>query len=129
MWVTVTHSLLGVKAYRLHYSPHPVVSVPYRSGTCTYKLQVKISSRTCIHVLPRALRLWISPPCQGGLWCCHVFYGSRPRFPIEVDSCAATCPVTLNLASRLRWAPALRLVVCCGLWASSIKKSLSDLSV
>jgi hypothetical protein len=33
-----------------------------------------------------------------------VSYGSEPRLPAEVDSGTATCPMALNLASRLRWA-------------------------
>jgi hypothetical protein len=31
-------------------------------------------------------------------------YGSGPRFPAEVGSDAATCPVAPDLTSRLRWA-------------------------
>jgi hypothetical protein len=38
-------------------------------------------------------------------------YGSRPRLSTEVGSDAATCPMTLGLASRLRWAPALPCVL------------------
>jgi hypothetical protein len=64
------------------------VSVPYGPGTPTYKSQVKTSCMVCIYTLPRALQFWTSPPA-------------------EVGSGAATCPMALDLASRLRWAPAL----------------------
>jgi hypothetical protein len=45
--------------------------------------------------LALALVLWLrtSPPGRGGLWCCHVSYGSGPRLPIEVGSGTAMCPV------------------------------------
>jgi hypothetical protein len=36
-----------------------------------------------------------------------VSYGSGPRLSTEVGSNAATCPMTLDLTSQLRWAPAL----------------------
>jgi hypothetical protein len=38
---------------------------------------------------------------------CHVPYGSGPHLPAEMGSDAATCPIAPDLASRLRWAPAL----------------------
>jgi hypothetical protein len=89
-----------------HLTLQPLL-VPCRPDTPTYKPQVKISCRTCIHTLPRVLWLRISPPSWGGLRRCHVPYGSGPRLPAEVDSSAATCPMALDLASRLRWAPVL----------------------
>jgi hypothetical protein len=58
-------------------------------------------------MLPCVLRLRTSPPCQGGLRRCHVFYGSGPYLPTEVGSDAAICPMASGLASRLRWAPML----------------------
>jgi hypothetical protein len=36
-----------------------------------------------------------------------VSYGSGPRLPAEVVSGAATCPMALDLANRLRWTVAL----------------------
>jgi hypothetical protein len=74
-------------------------------------------------------------------------YGSEPHLPVEVGSGVATCPMALELASRLRWAPALPRVLwlrssppglvgsgavtCprapCEPWVSSIKKRLADL--
>jgi hypothetical protein len=53
------------------------LSISCRSGTSTYKLQVKTGSRACIHVLPHTLLLQTSPPCQGGLRRCHM---SHPGF-------------------------------------------------
>jgi hypothetical protein len=42
---------------------------------------------------------------------CHVPYSSGPRLPAEVGSSAAMCPMALDLASQLRWAPALPRVI------------------
>jgi hypothetical protein len=33
---------------------------------------------------------------------CHMPYGSGPHLPAEMDSGAATCPIALELACRLR---------------------------
>jgi hypothetical protein len=57
--------------------------------------------------LPHALQLWTLPPYRGGLWCCHVPYGSKAHLAAEAGFGAATCPVAPNLAILLRWAPAL----------------------
>jgi hypothetical protein len=38
---------------------------------------------------------------------CHMPYDSGPRLPVEMGFGAATCPMTLDLTSRLRWALAL----------------------
>jgi hypothetical protein len=75
------------------------LSVPYGSGTRAYRLQDKTRSRACIHTLPCLLQLWTSPPCQGGLWHCHTFYGAGPRLPAEVGSSAAVCPMASDPAS------------------------------
>jgi hypothetical protein len=82
-----------------------------RTGYLTYKPQVKISCRACIHTLPCALRLRTSPPSWGGLRCCHVSYSSRPRLLTEVGSDPATCPMAPDIASQLRWAPVLPRVL------------------
>jgi hypothetical protein len=71
-----------------------------RPGTSTYKLQVKISSRACIYVLPRALWLW-TLPTGGGLQHCHVSYGSGLHLPAEGNFGAATF-LCLRISS-LRW--------------------------
>jgi hypothetical protein len=42
-------------------------------------------------------------------------YSSVPRLSVEVGSSAAMCPMAVDLASRLRWAPALPRV----LWLQS----------
>jgi hypothetical protein len=54
------------------------VSVPYRSGTPTYKLQIKTRSRTCTHAVPCALQHQVQPPSQGGLWGYQVSSASNP---------------------------------------------------
>jgi hypothetical protein len=44
--------------------------------------------------------------------------GFGPRLPVEVGSGAATCPLDLDLTSRLRWAPVLPRVPW--LWTSPL---------
>jgi hypothetical protein len=70
--------------------------------------------RSCIRninmwasALPRVIWLRTSPLGCGGLWCCHMSYGSGPRLPIEVGSGATTCPTALDHASPLGglWVP------------------------
>jgi hypothetical protein len=103
-----------------------VLSASCKLGMHTYKPQVKISSRTCIHALSRALRLRTSrsllrwapmlprvlglrtpPPDWGGLQRCHMSYGFGPRLLAEVGSSTTTCPTALDRPSLLRWAPVL----------------------
>jgi hypothetical protein len=38
---------------------------------------------------------------------CHISCSFRPHLPAEVGSDATTCPMALDIASLLRWAPAL----------------------
>jgi hypothetical protein len=38
---------------------------------------------------------------------CHVSYDSGPHFPTEVGFDTVKCPMSLDLASQLRWAPTL----------------------
>jgi hypothetical protein len=38
---------------------------------------------------------------------CHMPYDSGPRLSIEIGFGAVICPIALDLASRLRWAPTL----------------------
>jgi hypothetical protein len=81
-------------------------------------------SRTCIHTLPCVLQLQTLPLYQGRLRRCHVSYASGHRYLIEVGSSAVTCPVAPDLASWVRWAPALPhvsrlqtpLLCWCRLW-------------
>jgi hypothetical protein len=97
------------------------LSVHCKPGTSAYKLQAKIRRRVCIHVLPRTLclrsdlasllrrapalprasRLQTSPPCSGGLRCCHVSHGSRLRLPTRKGSGAATCHTAPDPVSQL----------------------------
>jgi hypothetical protein len=62
--------------------------------------------------LPHVLYLRASPPGQGGLRCCRVSHGSRPRLTTGVGSGAATWPTTL-----------------CWPWASDINKGLAGLAM
>jgi hypothetical protein len=55
--------------------------------------------------LPRAPRLRTPHPCSGGLQCCHMSHGSRPRLPAHEDSGATTCRTALDPASLLGRAP------------------------
>jgi hypothetical protein len=121
------------------------LSIPYRLGTPTYKLQVKTRCGACTHMLPCVLRHQTLPPNQGGLRGCHVSRGSRTRFPDEKGSGATTCTVAPDPLGGLRCAtcpvaphPAslpggLRAATCpivsCGLWVTSIKKRLAGLTV
>jgi hypothetical protein len=83
------------------------MSVHCRPGTLAYRLQVKTRHGLCHHALPCVLQLWTSPPYQGELRCCHISCGSRPCLSINESSDAATCPLTLDLASLPSRAPAL----------------------
>jgi hypothetical protein len=40
-----------------------------------------------------------------------VSYGSGPRLSVEVGSDVVTCPMALDIASRLRWVPTLPRVL------------------
>jgi hypothetical protein len=61
-------------------------------------------------LLPCAPRLWTSPPCSGGLQCCHVSHGYEPRLTARKGSDTATCHMASDLASLLRRAPVLSRV-------------------
>jgi hypothetical protein len=52
------------------------LSIPYRPGTPTYKLQVKTRSGACTHAPPHALQHRIQPPSQGALRGCLMSSGS-----------------------------------------------------
>jgi hypothetical protein len=60
--------------------------------------------------LPRVSRFRTPPPCSGGLWCCHVSHGFRPRLPAREGSCAATCHTVPDPAFLLGRAPVLPCV-------------------
>jgi hypothetical protein len=68
------------------------LSVPYRLGTLTYKLQVKTRGRTCIPAPSRILQHRTKPPCLGELRHCRVSNGSGLHLPICEISDAATHP-------------------------------------
>jgi hypothetical protein len=81
-------------------------------GTPAYKLQSKTRRRACICALPCALWLWTLPPGRGGLRHCHVPHASGPCLSAREGSSAATCHMTLDLASLSRQA----LVLPCAPW-------------
>jgi hypothetical protein len=57
--------------------------------------------------LPCVPRLWILPPCSGGLQCCHVSCDSGSCLPAREGSDAAMCHAAMDPASLLRRALAL----------------------
>jgi hypothetical protein len=101
--------------------------MPYGSG---HRLPVEIGSDVVMcrmisdlaswlrwaPALSRALQFRISSSAWGELRRCHVSYDSEPRLPAEVGSDAATCPMSLDHASSVRWTPAQSRVLC--LWTS-----------
>jgi hypothetical protein len=58
-------------------------------------------------VPPRVLQPRTLPPCYGGLRRHHVSYGPGSCLPTGVGFGVTTCPVALDPASLLGWAPAL----------------------
>jgi hypothetical protein len=80
------------------------LSVPCRTGTPAYKLQVKTRDRVCIYALPCVLKHRTRPPRLGGHWRCHVSHDSEPHPSAWECSDATTCPMTSNLAPPQRWA-------------------------
>jgi hypothetical protein len=62
-----------------------------RPSTSTYKHQVKIRSRACIHALSYALQHRTLPPNQGGLWGCYMFSGSGSHLSNRKCFGATTC--------------------------------------
>jgi hypothetical protein len=79
-----------------------------------------------IPVLSRVLQSQTSPICSGGLRRYHIFYGSRPRLPVEEDSGADTCPLALKGEDSII---VTRLTVPCGPHALNIKKCLAGLTM
>jgi hypothetical protein len=72
-------------------------------------------------MLPCVTRLRTSPPCSGGLRCCHVSHSSGPCLPALEGSGSATCPTAPDHAFLLRRAPALSRVL------RPSKKGLADI--
>jgi hypothetical protein len=81
------------------------LSVPYKSGTPTYKLQIKTRSGVCTHMSPHVLQHWTLPPRQGGLRGCHMPSGYGSHLPDGKRSDATTCTVAPNPASLQGRAP------------------------
>jgi hypothetical protein len=95
-----------------------------------------------LHALSCVPQLRTSPFYRGGFRCCHVSYGSGPHLPIGEGSGTAMCRAAPDPTSPLRRVLALscahgsgprlpaeegsdaatRLVVLCGLRASSVKE-------
>jgi hypothetical protein len=98
---------------QVSYDSGPRLQAEVDTDAITCPMAPDITSRLgWTPVLPRVIWLWISPLGRGGLWCCHVSYGSGPHLPAEMGYGAATCPVG-------PYEPR----------ASSIKKSLTCLPV
>jgi hypothetical protein len=76
--------------------------VPYRPGTPTNKLQVKIGSRACTYAPSRVLQYRTLPPSQGELQSCDISSGSGSRLPDKKGSSAATCTVATDPLGGLR---------------------------
>jgi hypothetical protein len=83
------------------------LSVTWRSGTPTYRLEVKTRRMTCRHTLPCILWLRTSPLCQEELRRCHVSCDSEPYPPIKESSGATTCHAAPDLSSLPRRASVL----------------------
>jgi hypothetical protein len=109
-------SRLRFRPPRLSHSESRRPSVPCRPGTPTYKIQVKTSSRACIHVLPHALWLrtsWIldgdrTSPTRARVPAVDVFYidGGRSRISSSGTSQGAYCRHFLALMVGLFRSPA-----------------------
>jgi hypothetical protein len=77
-----------------------------RAATCPAALD-PVSLPRWAPTLPRTPQLQTSPPCRGGLQRHHVSHSPGPCLPNEEGSDAAACPMTLDLTSQPRRAPAL----------------------
>jgi hypothetical protein len=86
--------------------PRLPAEVGSSAATCPMALELTSQLRWAL-TLPLVIWLWISHLGWGGLQCCDVSYGSGPRLLAEVGPGAATCHMAPDLASRVRWAPAL----------------------
>jgi hypothetical protein len=84
------------KSHQVHF-----LSVPYRLGTPTYKLQVKTGGRVCIHAPPRVLQHQTRPPCLGGLQRCRMSRSSGPGLLAQEGS-SAKCIPRLWTSPRLK---------------------------
>jgi hypothetical protein len=121
----------GTPAYRLESKTRKTYChMPYITGSCLPAWEGS-GAATCstapdhasllgrAPTLPRAPRLRILPLCSGGLWCCHVSYGSGSYLPTREGSGAATCPAALDPASlheralTLPRVPRLRILPPC----------------
>jgi hypothetical protein len=72
---------------------------PYRPGTPTYKLQVKIGTRACTQLPPCVLQNRTLLASQGGLQGYHVYSGPKARLPNRKGSDAATCTMASDPTS------------------------------
>jgi hypothetical protein len=86
--------------YHVPYGSGPRLPAEMGSGAATCLMVSDLASRLrWALALPRAPRIRTSPPSRGGLWRCHVSYGSGPHLLVEVGSGAATCPTAPDLTS------------------------------
>jgi hypothetical protein len=70
------------------FKPHLPTWVGSSAATCPVVPDLASLPRWAL-ALPHVLWLRTSPPCEGGLWCCHVSLHSGPHFPAEVGSSAS----------------------------------------
>jgi hypothetical protein len=121
-WPLSVPCRLDTPAYRLESNTRKTYChMPYNAGCC---LPVREGSGTATcHValdptsllgrapmLPHVPRLWILPPCSGGLQRCHMSCCSGSCLPTREGTGAATCPATIDPASLLGRAPTLPCV-------------------
>jgi hypothetical protein len=95
---------------RCSFEPHLPVEVGSNATACPAAPDLASLLRWA-PALPRVPQLWNWPPWWGELWCCHVSRSPEPRLLTEVNSDAAKYPSSPDLASLLRWTPALSRVL------------------
>jgi hypothetical protein len=109
-------ALLSNRAACADQPPRPHVSMTLSFRCSSRRNTPWLFSPTSYRYPEDRVPLYISLKSRQVVVCasthCHVTYGSGPRFLAEVGSGAVTCPMSLDLASRLRWAP----VLPCALW-------------
>jgi hypothetical protein len=95
---------------RCHVSRGARSCVPAQDGSDAVMCPTALDPASLLRralALPHVPRLWIMPPCLGGLRRCHVSRGSKSCFPALEGSGATTCPTAPGLASLLERAPVL----------------------
>jgi hypothetical protein len=120
--ITPNHVFLLRRAPTLPRVPCSGSCLPDRKGSDAAMCHVAPNPSSLLMralALPRVPRLWILPPCSGGLRHCHVSHGSGSYFPAREGSSAAMCPTAPDPASPLGRAPMLPRVP----WLSMARRS------